>query len=1251
MSESIGNYQVQLSSPEWLKTIQLPTVSYSGQGYDNSTTSVDAFESTAEYTYNSLGMGNHAQSSTLGDVLKTLDANASDWNGQTISIHDKNKSGEWFHIQRKVDVVDPRTLRTLYMSTNWLGSNVVSTGVDLHIDDNLDLIVRQRKEHTTAYYKKDIIKAAFARNTIYRKAPNNEELTKNVLTDLIETANKQPWTGGAQTVYNFISNYIEALTVAIKQETDEVKREELVEKYRDFVEFIKPKLSLDRFQKIYSKVNDNLIDDGLNLEIADDKKYGPAQHEMRILALNGELQEIKDSDVSTARKMKMLAEKLTEKVEYIGVSWSNQELINDYIQAYANGLKEIGIVGFTEDQLRKIVLDDTDTIRRNDGNQQNNNLTEAHISDIISSIHQDQLKSKLGDPFVPDSEQLADLKALFGDAIKEDTVFFIEEFENHSNIFAVRVDEDKGFTVNGLRIFKNDTSVNNKTLIAGTVQQVSYHADSIGDFTNNGGRSYNLAEVFRKAESADVQTLDDMNAEIFAVSNMFKADPNQENVKKFLLSANTLKGFNNKFSTIERILTSLEAQKNNPWTAREKANVEAALTQAGINGIDLPEPTGRPEKVAIETLIDTLNTKKTEMIDSYKTHEANVNAYGVESSVIDEMRKIVFADLVGDAYAPFAVEETEAPETTPEPAATTAPETTPEPAATTAPETTPEPAATTAPETTPEPASTTAPEATPEPAATTAPEATPAPASTSSTATPATTTAAVDANAATKEAIRKLMYESNSLNSAHKDFVLNLFLELSRGGDINGAEEDKLKSLLLDRKLIEYKDIDLSQIANDTDFVNLVINSDAPFTVMHQLADDLAPKLAETLPNQTLSELATSLFHSGDRSINDSRINEFVEANKDKIEAEFNKIDLSYDDSSLARLSSALILAVENQHSKTKTPEIETKGDYSDVQEITMNADQVKAFLADFAKNVNFSSDLQNLLRQEELMLFFTQHPEAFERLKEISKIENNAQKQSALSNFVEDLSKTFDFTKVPGFYEAGSDLQARSTFESIQRSNKTDEKMNDMINLLRFKFVGNSTDVVKFDRSEWEELSAAQQEDAKTFFRLVFGENLDTPEEWEKFLNSNIENINANITNKFDDNQTKFYYINNAVCANVARNFDSYMSNVHLPYLNNEPLSETQQRKVSQYSDFIEANFSNLEFTQSANQERRKVSNSAVLYSLYELMLRMNQEQAKKAKEEEEEDKVSFNIHPQNVYTAKTTLKVPAFAASQRVA
>jgi hypothetical protein len=129
-------------------------------------------------------------------------------------------------------------------------------------------------------------------------------------------------------------------------------------------------------------------------------------------------------------------------------------------------------------------------------------------------------------------------------------------------------------------------------------------------------------------------------------------------------------------------------------------------------------------------------------------------------------------------------------------------------------------------------------------------------------------------------------------------------------------------------------------------------------------------------------------------------------------------------------------------------------------------------------------------------------------------------------------------------------------------------------------------------------------------------------------------------------------YFINNAVFANVAISFDSYMSNVHLPYLNNEPLSETQQRKVSQYSDFIEANFPDLEFTQSSARNRRKVSNSAVLYSLYELMLRLNQEQAKKSQEEKEADKdVSFNIHPQNVYTAKTALKVPAFAASQRVA
>jgi hypothetical protein len=216
------------------------------------------------------------------------------------------------------------------------------------------------------------------------------------------------------------------------------------------------------------------------------------------------------------------------------------------------------------------------------------------------------------------------------------------------------------------------------------------------------------------------------------------------------------------------------------------------LTQAGINGINLPEAKGRPETAAIETLIDTLNTKKTEMIDSYTTHEANVKAYGVEDAIINEMRKIVFADLAGDAYAPFAIEEVAAPETTPEPASTV----------------------------TPAPASTVA----------------PAPAS---TATTSTTT--VDTNAATKEAIRKFMYETNSLNSAHKDFVLNLFLELSRGGSVNAAEEDKLKSLLLDRKLIEYKDIYISKIADDTDL---------------------------------------------------------------------------------------------------KTPEIETKGDYSDVQEITMNADQ-----------------------------------------------------------------------------------------------------------------------------------------------------------------------------------------------------------------------------------------------------------------------------------------------------------------------
>jgi hypothetical protein len=1215
--ENIGSYKIQLSSPEALKTRKTPRVSYGGRGYvdTNNYDKVDAFEKTAGFRYNSLGYGDHSISSTLPDVLKMLDSNAKDWNGSTRSIHDKNKSGEWFHLQRKLDVVDPRTLRTLYMSTNWSGSNVVSTGVDLHIDDNLDLIAKQREKHTTEYYKKDILEAVFDRDVLYRKVPNNNKLVLNLLTDLIEEANKRPWNGGAQTVYDFISNYIEALTVAIKQEKDTVQRKELIGKYRDFVEFIEPKLSQDRFQKIYSKVNDNLKDDDLKLEIDSGKKYGAAQHEMQILFFNGDLEEIKNSNDSTASKMYRLAEILTEKVAYLGVSWSNQELVNDYLQAYANGLEEIGIVGFTEDQLREIALDDTDTIRSNVGNPKNDNLTESHISDTISSIHQDQLKSKLGKSFVPNDKQLADLKALFGNVINEDTVFFIEEFETHSNIFAVRADQDKGFKVDGLRIFKEREG--RKTSVpAGTVQQISYHANSIGDFTNNEGRSYNLSEVFRRAKTADVQTIDNINAEIFTVSKMLEANPNHEAVKKFLLNENTLKGFNSSFKALERALATLSSAKDKTWTAVGKASVEAALIEAGITDIDLPAAKGNSETAAIEALINTLNTKKAEMINSYKAHEANVKAYDVKDSVINEMRKIVFAGLAGDAYAPFAVEETETPETISEPASTTTPETeAPEPAVKTSSGT----------------------------------EASPAPASTSSTATPTPVTTTVDTNAATKEAVRKLMYESNSLNSGNRDFVLNLFLELSRGGDINDAEDDKLKSLLLDRKLIEYKDIDLSKIADDPIFINLIINSDAPFTVMHQLADDLAPELAITLPNQTISELATSLFHSNNQSINDSRINEFVVANKDKIEAEFKKIDLNYDDSSLARLSSALILAVENYHSKTsglRIPAIDAKGDYSDVQEITMNVDQVKAFLADFSENVNFSSDLQNLLRQEELMLFLTQQPQAFERLKEISKIENSAQKQSALSDFVEDLSKTIDFTKVPGFYEAGSDLQARSTFESIQRSSKTNEKMNDMINLLRFKFVGNKTDEVKFDKTGWNKLSAAEQEDAKTFFRLVFGENLDTPTEWEKFLNSNKENINANL---FNHNLAGTYFINNEVCANVARNFDSYINNIHLAHLNNEPLNETQQRKISQYSDFIEANFPNLEFTQSATRERRKVSNSAVLYSLYELMLRMNQEQAKKAKEDK--DRVSFNIHPQNVYASKTALKLPAFAASQRVA
>ena len=100
----------------------------------------------------------------------------------------------------------------------------------------------------------------------------------------------------------------------------------------------------------------------------------------------------------------------------------------------------------------------------------------------------------------------------------------------------------------------------------------------------------------------------------------------------------------------------------------------------------------------------------------------------------------------------------------------------------------------------------------------------------------------------TKKALWSLMQdEASKLSPANKDFVLNLLLELQRGGSIDSVERKKLENILRERNLIQFGDIDFSEIVQDKDLLKDLMSFDQGFSAIHNLADDLAGGLSKKL--------------------------------------------------------------------------------------------------------------------------------------------------------------------------------------------------------------------------------------------------------------------------------------------------------------------------------------------------------------------------------------------------------------------
>ena len=177
-----------------------------------------------------------------------------------------------------------------------------------------------------------------------------------------------------------------------------------------------------------------------------------------------------------------------------------------------------------------------------------------------------------------------------------------------------------------------------------------------------------------------------------------------------------------------------------------------------------------------------------------------------------------------------------------------------------------------------------------------------------------------------------------------------------------------------------------------------------------------------------------------------------------------------------------------------------------------MSANEVHKFLDQFSDQADFSSDVQNLLRQEALLSFLVSRPEYLEELKQISKIGLANQRKRALENFVQNLINEIKLEDVPGFYETNSHFGANSKVKSAIISDSTNSKMNSLANLLRFKYEEESSDKVVFDSSAWDKLSLEEKSQAQKFFKLVFGDKLDTPEEWVEYLNSDPQVILDNM-------------------------------------------------------------------------------------------------------------------------------------------
>ena len=605
-------------------------------------------------------------------MLSLLDRsiNAADVDGY--NTYDSTNNGEnTFKIRRFVDVPNARTLRLAYVD-NGYGSSV-SSGAEVYIDDSLKLVAKRQRGHTVerntwGWSNKTLEKIMAAPDKDFILLPDAKASAKLFILDMLKASKGYKFRGARTTVKDFIANYLEALTVAIKQESSGDKKYALMKKYRDFSSFLRTipqeNLSFTELQSIYSKVNSNLEEDGLKIELDSGDSYGAAQHEMRLMELSGDIEsikELKDSEgknASTVAKIHALAEELTSRVADLSASWSNENLANDYIAALETGLKELGIDALSEDQIREIFLTPSGKIKNNvdDGD-----LESESISKVFSSIQEEAFMQYFSSKeFKPTDSQRKSLEAIFGEdnqatpnlleGINDETLFFREEHDGHSNLFAINVAEDQGFIIQALRIHKKDNDVSGETLVEGTVQKLGgIRAESVEDFKGKLDK-YNLSEAFRHASTEQLTTLDKIDADIIAVSELLYGKPSDALVESFLIDEPKLEPFNKDFGVIESLLSIIDKAKNQRLTPDRRRELSDILSEASFSDIDVPKSSWNRTPQQYSDFIEKLKTKRTELLDDYRALEAEVKTKSGVHDLSKKMRAIAFADLSGGAY-------------------------------------------------------------------------------------------------------------------------------------------------------------------------------------------------------------------------------------------------------------------------------------------------------------------------------------------------------------------------------------------------------------------------------------------------------------------------------------------------------------------------------------------------------------------------------------------------------------------------